>query len=104
MRALLLTLFVALALSEAESKCLAIYAPPPKYPTLPNGQRPEGKGLFVCHIDVKTGWVMSVSVAKSTGFSVLDVEAIDCFKRWRFKPGCAPDVKMPITFNQKTKP
>jgi TonB family protein len=103
MRILLLALFIALAFSEAESKCLAIYAPPPKYPKLPNGQRPEGKGLFICHIDVKTGWVMSVSIAKSTGFAILDAEATDCLKRWRFRAGCDADVKMPITFSHKSK-
>jgi TonB family protein len=82
---------------------LAIHAPPPKYPTLPNGQRPEGKGLFICHIDPSTGWVKSVSVAKSTGFAMLDAEAIRCLSQWRFKPGCAPDVKMPITFSHKAR-
>jgi periplasmic protein TonB len=82
-----------------EPKCLAIYAPRPEYPSLPNGQRPEGKGLFICHIDAKSGRITSVSIAKSTGFAILDKAAIDCFKRWRFNPDtCAREVKMPLEF------
>ena len=104
MRSLIvIALLIAVALCETEAKCLAIYAPPPKYPALANGQRPEGKGLFICRIDVTTGWVKSVSIAKSTGSAILDAEAIRCFSQWRFRSGCAPDVKMPITFTNKRK-
>jgi TonB family protein len=82
-----------------ERKCLAIYAPRPEYPSLPNGQRPEGKGLFICRVDAKTGRVTSVSIAKSTGFAILDQAAVDCYKRWRFKPDtCAREVKIPLDF------
>ena len=63
--------------AHAEGKCLALYAQGPEYPLLSNGRRPEGKGLFICHIDAKTGSVTSVSVAKSTGFAILDKAAID---------------------------
>jgi len=45
-----------------EGKCLAIYAPRPEYPSLPNGRRPEGKGIFIWHIDAKTGRVTSASI------------------------------------------
>jgi TonB family protein len=87
------------ALAESRAKCIALYAPKPDYPSLVNGQKPEGEGLFVCHIDVITGIVRSVSVAKSTGFAVLDKAAVDCFKRWKFKPcSCAPDIKIPLRF------
>ena len=82
-----------------EGKCLAIYAPRPEYPSLPNGHRPEGKGLFICHIDAKTGCVTSVSIAKTTGFEILDQAAIDCYKRWRLKPDtCSREVKIPLEF------
>jgi len=82
-----------------ERKCLALYAPRPAYPSLPNGQRPAGKGVLVCHIDAKTGYVTSVSIAKSTGFAILDEAAVDCYKRWRFKPEtCARDVKITFEF------
>jgi TonB family protein len=95
----LVSAFVPTSVFGDERKCLAIYAPRPAYPLLPNGQRPEGKGLLICHIDAKTGRVTSVSIAKSTGFAILDEAAVDCYKRWRFKPDtCARDVKIPFEF------
>jgi len=95
----LISAFLPTRVDGGEKKCLALYAPRPEYPSLPNGPRPEGKGLFICHIDAKTGRVTSVSITKSTGFAILDKAAIDCFKRWRFKPDtCAREVKMPLEF------
>jgi TonB family protein len=75
----------------------AYYAPKPDYPALPSGERPEGSGMFVLHINPKTGVVKSVSIEKSTGFAILDQAAIDAYKRWRFPPG-VPTAKCPITF------
>ena len=85
--------------AKSRVKCIALYAPKPGCPTLPNGQKPEGDGLFVCHMDVTTGIVKSVSVAKSTGFTILDKAAVDCLARWKFKPDCcAREVKIPLSF------
>ena len=84
---------------SSEAKCVATYAPRPGYPSLPNGRRPEGKGVFVCHIDAKTGRVTSVSIAKSTGSELLDKACVDCCKRWKFEPDtCAREVKIPFEF------
>jgi TonB family protein len=77
----------------------AIYAPPPVYPSLPDGKRPEGSGVFVLHVSPKSGIVRFVSVEKSTGFAVLDNAAIGCFKRWKFKPRGARLVKIPLSFS-----
>jgi TonB family protein len=86
-------------LADTRGKCMALDAPVPQYPSLPSGQKPEGEGLFVCHVDLSTGLVTSVSVAKSTGFKILDKAAIDCLNRWKFKVGtCARDVKVPLGF------
>lgn len=86
----------------AEEECVAIYAPRLEYPyysSVRNGWRPQGKGLFSCRIDAKTGHVTSVSIAKSTGFSVLDSAAINCLKRWKFRPNCAKEVKIPVNYS-----
>lgn len=86
----------------AEEERVAIYAPRLEYPpfsSLHQGwQRPQGKGLFVCHIDPKTGHVTSVSIAKSTGFAMLDSAAIKGLKRWRFRPNCAKEVEIPVDY------
>jgi TonB family protein len=86
------------ALGAERERVLAIYTPAPKYPSLPNGQRPEGTGVFICHVDFKSGLVTSVSVEKSTGFAILDNAAIESYRRWKFKPGTVRRVKIPLTF------
>jgi TonB family protein len=83
--------------ADRDAKALAIYAPQPRYPSLPNGKKPEGSGMFVFHIDPRTGAVRSVSVEKGTGFAILDKAAIDAFRRWKFRPG-TPTAKIPMTF------
>lgn len=104
MRRTLLLIGIALAIAgrawpsgEPEPKALAIYAPQPLYPSLRNGKKPEGSGIFLVHIDPKTGVVRSVSVEKSTGFAILDKAAIDAYRRWKFRPGNSK-AKIPITF------
>jgi TonB family C-terminal domain len=84
----------------ADGKCLAIYAPRPEYPHLADFSRPEGTGLFICQIDVKSGQVTSVSIAKSTRHASLDRATVDCLRRWRFTPGACSRVKIPITFSR----
>ena len=82
-----------------EPKCLAIYAPRPEYPSLPNGNNLKVK---VCSFatSMLSGRVTFVSIAKITGFAILDKAAIDCFKRWRFKPEtCAREVEMPRIYD-----
>jgi len=87
----------ALLNAEPEGKVLAVYAPKPEYPVLPNGERPEGSGIYVIHINPKTGLVRSVSIEKSTGHKVLDDAVINSLKRWKFIKG-TPVVKVPFTF------
>ncbi len=55
-------------------------------------------------IDFKTGKVADVLILKSTGSDVLDREAIFALRRWRFKPGKARTVDMPITFHNGKEP
>lgn len=82
-----------------DGRCEMIYKSVLTHPVLPDGRKPEGSGLFICHIDQKTGYVPSASVAKSTGHAMLDKAGIDFCKGARFKADtCAPDVKIPITW------
>ena len=79
------------------TNAVAVYAPKPEYPVLPNGRRPEGSGEFLLHIDSMTGRVKFVTVEKSTGSAILDKTSIDCLKRWRFAPG-TPKAIVPMTY------
>ena len=73
----------------------AIYAPAPRY----KQGWAEGDGVAMLHIDPKSGNVLHVEMAKSTGNTVLDKSCTDAFSRWRFEPGTAPLVSIPITFS-----
>ena len=54
-------------------------------------------------IDFQTGKVNEVVILQSTGSDPLDREAIFALRRWRFRPGKARQVDLPITFeNGKT--
>ena len=65
----------------------AIYSPRPEYPFEARRQRMTGSGLFVCRIDIKSGLVKKVMIAKSTGHTMLDNEVITALQKWRFQPG-----------------
>jgi TonB family protein len=80
-------------------RCVAIYKPRIPSPTQGNRYL-RGSGLFVCHIDQKTGRVPSASVLQSTGSAILDKAGIDFCKGFRFRPEtCAREVKVPVTWN-----
>jgi protein TonB len=76
---------------------LTLSHPYPGYP--PGARRVEGSGVFLLHIDTRTGNVNTVEVQKSTGHRVLDIEAIKALRRWRFRPGIPYElIRLPVTF------
>jgi protein TonB len=87
--------------AETPWKAFAVSTPAPDYPALSTGQRFEGSGVFVLHIDPKTGTVGSVAIEKSTGQAALDNAALDALRRWKFKPGVPSVVKVPIAFSHR---
>ena len=58
----------------------------PDYPASDIPFRHEGDGLFCATLDSKTGSVINVTVAKSTGFSDLDRCAVAALRHWSWKP------------------
>ena len=66
-----------------------VYAPTPRHPA----PGLSGAGIFVLRVNIKTGQVKEVEVARSTGARVLDEEAVRVLKQWRFKPGLLPPIK-----------
>jgi TonB family protein len=90
------------AASAERKRAAVIFKPYIPWPSLPDGRKPEGTGLFVCHVDTKTGRVKYVSVAKSTGSALLDKAGIDAFMTARFK-GSGPEVKVPITWGGRAR-
>ena len=82
--------------AESVPKAAAVRAPRPAY----GKDWPEGKGVFLLHVDEKTGEVLSVDVVRSTGFTVLDRSGVAAFKQWRFRPG-PTSIKIPLTFTHR---
>jgi TonB family protein len=72
----------------------------PDYPYAARDQHLEGSGLYRLNIK-PDGTVSSVTVLKSTGYTLLDQAAIHAFRQWRFRSGALKMVKIPINFTMK---
>jgi TonB family protein len=70
----------------------------PDYPAEAQAQGLTGAGVFVVHVDPKSGRVSSIEVEKSTGHKILDNASIAAFTDLRFKPHTVLRVKIPVTF------
>jgi protein TonB len=86
------------SLTPSSARILALNAPRPEYPYEARRQKITGDGVVIMTVDPGTGSVITVSIWKSTGSTVLDNAAVAAYRRWRFKPGTVPTVKSPITF------
>jgi TonB family protein len=76
-----------------------IYAPRPDLTRLKQQQGVRGTGVFILHIDTRTGAVTSVDVQKSTGSAFLDQISAETFRKWRGIPGAtAAKVRVPIVY------
>ena len=82
------------------AKEVAIYAPKPDYTLAARARRLQGEGIFLLQLRAD-GTVKSVEVFKSTGHSELDESVVIAFRRWRFRPGIANKVKIPVTFSME---
>lgn len=61
------------------------YRPVPRYPAEALKQEMEGELIVEVHTD-EAGWVKSIHLEQSTGYSILDTEALQTVKRWRLTP------------------
>jgi TonB family protein len=71
----------------------AVYAPKPKYPVFALMRHEEGAGIFVFRVEIKSGLVKKVIVARSTGHKDLDAAALKAFNEWKFQPGAVASIK-----------
>lgn len=85
-------------LPRSDGKILALYAPRPDYPYEARRQNAVGSGLANLTVDSATGVVTGVRMERSTGKSILDASALKAFARWKFRPGTAHTIEIPITF------
>jgi len=86
------------ATSLGSVKTVVAYAPRPVYPYEARRQRVIGSGVALLTIDQTSGSVTSVLMIQSCGNAILDNSTLDALRRWRFKPGSATKVQVPITY------
>ena len=86
------TIAVVFLCSTAGAGPVAIYTVQPQYPA--RASHMKGDGLFVMRVQIRTGLVKDVQIARSTGWPILDASAIRALKQWRFKPGSCPPIKI----------
>jgi TonB family protein len=79
-------------------RALLLYAPRPDYPYVARRDRITGSGVALATIDPAGGAVLDVHMARSTGSLILDNSTIFALRRWRFRPGTASSILVPITF------
>jgi TonB family protein len=79
-------------------KTLVMYAPRPVYPYEARRQRIVGSGIALLTVDPTVGNVTGVRMKQTCGNIILDKTTLDALRRWRFKPGSALSVEVPITY------
>lgn len=79
-------------------KAMVAYAPCPVYPYEARRQRVTGSGVALLTIDRTSGTVTDVLMMRSCGNAILDNSTLDALRRWRFRPGTAARVQVPITY------
>jgi TonB family protein len=73
-------------------------AVPAEYPYEERTRKHTGAGLFRMDIDLKTGEVRQVTVAKSTEYNRLDEAAKHALVQWRFRPISWRELSLPVNF------
>ena len=72
----------------------------PAYPYIARVRHFEGHGVYTLHIRTD-GSVSAVTIVQSTGHKILDDYAAAAYAQWRFRPGRAHEVQLPITFTMQ---
>ncbi len=73
------------------------YRPP--YPVEARRRGETGSGVYILHVNSKTGEVTSVTIQQSTRHEILDNAVVATCAHWRFKPHTVTEVRLPITFS-----
>jgi TonB family protein len=75
-----------------------IYAPAPKYPLEARQKHWEGTTLLEMRIR-PDGTVSDVKVLQSTGHALLDQDAVQAFRGWKFTRDSADHIRVPVTYS-----
>ena len=86
------------ATSAGSVKALTLFAPRPAYPYEARRGGITGSGIAELTVNPATGNVIDTRMAQTTGSVFLDNATMETLRRWRFKPGVASNVDVPITY------
>jgi len=86
------------ASNAGSAKALALFAPRPSYPYEARRSGTTGSGVAQLTVNSAAGNVIDARMAQTTGSPILDNATLSAFRRWRFKPGAASNVDVPITY------
>lgn len=87
---------LAFSSAAADRKAVALAAPRPEYPPYAKEHGLTGAGWYIMNVDAKTGRVLSVQIAQSSGHKILDNAAVRAFLRWRLKPNTIQKIRCPV--------
>jgi TonB family protein len=76
----------------------AVYSPQPHYPYEARLNRWEAT-LSLELLLRPDGTVRRAKVAQTSGRALLDRCALEAFRQWRFKPGIADHLRIPVTYS-----
>ena len=79
-------------------RATVMYAPRPIYPYQARRSRITGSGTALVTVDPAVGNVTDVQMVQSCGNAILDNATLEALRRWRFRPGTAVRVQVPITY------
>ena len=79
-------------------KAITLYAPKPNYPYEARRSGITGSGIAQLTVNSAAGNVLDARMVRTTGNSILDNATVETLRRWRFKPGVASNVDVPITY------
>jgi TonB family protein len=86
------------ALHAGSVKALTSYAPRPAYPYEARRGGVTGSGIAQLTVNPAAGNVIDARMTQTTGSVFLDNSTLETLRRWRFKPGVASNVDVPITY------
>jgi len=88
----------ARATQSGSVKALALFAPRPSYPYEARRSGTTGSGVAELAVNATSGNVIDARMSQSTGSAILDNATLETLGRWRFKPGVASNIAVPITY------
>jgi TonB family protein len=103
---MVLVLAASVAFADSISKLRRedlVYAPPPEYPYKARLHYLQASGSFILRVR-SDGTVARVEIEDSTGAPQLDQTVIAAYSKWRFKPGKAKSVRVPVSFTMMPYP